>query len=125
MPTSKTLPQIPTTPDEWAAYINDWCERKGWNTSLVFEKMLMNLHSEITEAWEEIRNGHEIDEIYSSATIADEGMAKPEGVPVELVDLLIRLLHIMAWRGWNIQALLEQKMAYNEKRPFRHGNKTC
>jgi hypothetical protein len=109
----------PESLDEWAKYIYEWCERKGWNQNLDFPKMLMNLHSEVTEAWEECRNGRAIDEVYES-----EG-GKPEGVPIELVDLLIRFLHIAAWRGWNLQELLEQKMAYNEKRPFRHGNKTA
>lgn len=104
---------------EWAQYINEWCERKGWNQNLVFEKVLMNLHSEITEAWEEIRNNRGIDEVYFS-----EG-GKPEGVPVEIADLLIRLLHIAAWRGWDMQALVAQKMAYNCKRPFRHGGKAA
>ena len=111
--------KTPETMQEWMAYINNWCERKGWNQNLAIEKMLMNLHSEITEAWEEIRNNSGVDEVYEG----EKG--KPEGVPIELIDLQIRLFHIFAWRGWDVQALLEQKMAHNEKRPWRHNGKAA
>lgn len=52
---------------EWCSYIHDWSKRKGWDTTpdggpLVLGEIIANLHSEITEAWEEIRNGHTVNE---------------------------------------------------------------
>ena len=44
-----------------------------------------NFHAELSEAWEEWRDGRGIRTVYES-----EG-GKPEGFPVELADLLIRL----------------------------------
>lgn len=113
----------PATVNEWAHYINRWAESKGWNKNLVFERELMNIHAEISEAWEEIRDGHTPDEIYFSED--DSGNGKPEGVPIELADAIIRILHICGHRGWNIQEILEEKMMYNESRPYRHGGKVA
>lgn len=107
------------TMNDWAKYIDDWCTRKGWNENLVLGNMVSNLHSEISEAWEEIRNGRQIGEVYYS-----EG-GKPEGFPIELADLIIRVLHITGHYGLDIDALVAEKMAYNEKRSYRHGGKTA
>ena len=35
------------TLNELVQQVNDWAEAKGWNEGLVFERMLMNLHTEI------------------------------------------------------------------------------
>lgn len=99
--------------------IDEWCERKGWNNNLVLGNMVANLHSEISEGWEEIRNGRGITEVYHS----DGG--KPEGFGVELADLIIRILHITAHFGIDIDKLVNDKMVYNETREYRHGGKTA
>lgn len=47
---------------------------------------------------------------------------KPEGVDVELIDALIRLLDLLGSRGTDVDELLKQKLAYNrEGRGYRHG----
>lgn len=46
---------------------------------------------------------------------------KPEGVDVELIDALIRLLDLLGSRGVDVDDLLKQKLAYNATRPARHG----
>lgn len=46
---------------------------------------------------------------------------KPEGVDVELIDSLIRLLDLLGSRGTDVEGLLKQKLAYNASRPARHG----
>lgn len=48
---------------------------------------------------------------------------KPEGVPPELADILIRLLDACYILGIDLEEAYEQKMAYNDKRPDRHGGK--
>lgn len=47
----------------------------------------------------------------------------PEGIPTELADILIRVLHMCAYFGMDIAATLADKMAYNETRPYRNGGK--
>jgi NTP pyrophosphatase (non-canonical NTP hydrolase) len=49
--------------------------------------------------------------------------AKPEGIPTELADIIIRVLDICANWGIDISAAIADKMAYNETRPYRHGGK--
>ena len=46
---------------------------------------------------------------------------KPEGVDVELIDALIRLLDLLGSRCVDVDGLLKQKLAFNETRAPRHG----
>lgn len=101
-----------------ALEIYQWAEEKGWNRNLVLGNMIANLHTEISEAWEEIRNGHTQRELY----YVD---GKPEGFGIELADLIIRVLHIAALYDLDMEALIELKMVYNKTRPYRHGGKTA
>lgn len=105
------------TMKQWSADIYEWCERKGWNKDLVLANQIVNCHSELSEAWEEIRNGHAPDEIYYN------GNSKPEGFPIELADTIIRILHIAHRFNLDMDTLIELKMTYNETRPYRHGGK--
>jgi NTP pyrophosphatase (non-canonical NTP hydrolase) len=108
---------VPETIAEWQKEISEWGKRKGWTfeTINIPEKLCL-MHSEISEALEEYRHGHL--GLYYSET--PEG-PKPEGMAVELADAVIRILHFCAHRGINLQHMIEVKMAYNEKRPYRHG----
>jgi NTP pyrophosphatase (non-canonical NTP hydrolase) len=74
------------------------------------------MHSELSEALEEWRNGRHPYETY----IKD---GKPEGVPVELADTLIRILDFCGAWGIDIDKVVEDKMAYNATRPHMHGGK--
>ena len=49
--------------------------------------------------------------------------AKPEGVAVELVDALIRILDQLGYMRVDIDGLVAEKMAYNADRPIKHGKK--
>lgn len=79
-------------------------------------KYLMNLHSEVTEAWEEYRTGHAPAEVY-------EKNGKPEGIPTELADIFIRVMDTAEAFGIDLEREVERKMAYNATRPHRHGGK--
>lgn len=48
---------------------------------------------------------------------------KPEGIPAELADIIIRVLDICGANGIDIARALADKMAYNETRDYRHGGK--
>ena len=93
---------------------------KGWwdgNPERTFGDQIALMHSELSEALEEFRNGHALDEIYTS-----EGN-KTEGVAAEFADVLIRIFDTCGRYGIPLATALEQKMAFNETRPRRHGGK--
>jgi NTP pyrophosphatase (non-canonical NTP hydrolase) len=46
---------------------------------------------------------------------------KPEGIDVELADVVIRILDYAEEEGIDLGAVLVHKMAYNARRPYRHG----
>lgn len=92
---------------------------KGWHDeprTLVEEIALM--HSELSEAVEEIRAGHSPTLIYYAGD-----NEKPEGVAVELADVLIRIFDSCAERGIPLVEALALKQAYNRTRPHRHGGR--
>lgn len=92
----------------------------GWSDKAVQEELtekLLLIITEVAEAYEHWRNGLGIKDI----VYYKDG--KPDGIGIELADAAIRILHLCALAGWDIDKLLAIKMAYNEKRAFRHGNK--
>lgn len=110
------------SPNDWAVLINEWAQSKGWNDQpLRLDGMIALMHSELSEALEEWRNGHSETEVY---WVEDKrGVEKPEGVPVELVDCMIRILHVLAYYGVNVDEVLAAKHYYNTTREYRHGGK--
>ena len=59
--------------------------------------------------------GHEDKCVYRSE--------KPEGIAVEMVDCIIRILDYLSKIGVDIEGIMERKMKYNESRSYRHGGK--
>ena len=92
-------------------------QEKGWyNPPKTFGEEILLMHSELSEAVEEYRKGHEI-----TATRVENG--KPEGIPIEFADLVIRLAQTCGRFGIDIETALYQKMEYNKGRSYRHGGK--
>jgi NTP pyrophosphatase (non-canonical NTP hydrolase) len=96
---------------------------KGWwndttGNQVNVGNQFSNFHSEISEAWEEYRKGKGWDEIYYRPS---DG--KPEGIPVEFADLLIRIFDTCGNYGIPLERALTEKLAFNKKRPMRHGGK--
>ena len=77
------------------------------------------IHSEVSEALEEYRNGRAQTEVYYGEN------GKPEGIPIELADVIIRIFDFCGYAGINIDAAITQKHEYNKSRPYRHGGKKC
>ncbi len=103
--------------NELARRLNDTAVRHGWwDEDKPFPEVIALCHSELSEALEEYRAHRKVDEVYLNGD-------KPEGIPVELADCLIRILDFCGRQGIDIDSALEAKAAYNESRPFRHGGK--
>tara|TARA_S200000501_G_C20622188_1_gene655123 strand:- start:241 stop:576 length:336 start_codon:yes stop_codon:yes gene_type:complete len=94
---------------------------KGWHKEeRTIGDLIALMHSELSEALEEHRKGKSPNEIYFNEVKTD----KPEGIPVELADCVIRIFDFCGLHNIDLEAVIKQKMAYNNKRSFRHGNKT-
>ena len=90
-----------------------WEEKRG------FPEICALIHSEVSEALEEYRNGRDLTEVYTGNS------GKPEGIPIELADAIIRVLDYCGYAGIDIDAAITQKHEYNKCRPYRHGGKKC
>ena len=93
-----------------------WPETRDATTQDIAEKLLM-IHSEVSEATEELRIGKLI--MYANEDKPD----KPEGLEVELADVVIRVFDLVGRLDLDLESALLAKMRYNETRSHRHGGK--
>jgi len=108
------------TLNKLAAEINITAEEHGWKDKPVtFGESMALVHSEVSEVLEEYRTGHTPADVYISL----DDNEKPLGIPIELADVIIRVLDVCADYGINIDQAVALKMAYNDTRPYRHGGK--
>lgn len=89
---------------------------KGWGETRTFGDLISLMHSELSEALEEFRQGRDYTEIYYTD-------GKPEGIPIELADCIIRIAHFCGEYDVDLTNAIMIKVAYNERRSFRHGGK--
>jgi NTP pyrophosphatase (non-canonical NTP hydrolase) len=95
---------------------------------------LMLIVGEVSEAHEEIRAGIDPRETYypTKTPTAPAWMTqpldlhtvhKPEGVPSELADIVIRVADLAGALGIDLAGAIKEKQAYNATRPHKHGKK--
>lgn len=119
-----------------------------WETPPEFGTSIALIHSELSEALEEVRAGRpakyypcnagdmccedkdwnttcgsrvwnpETPEIYCKAR-----SSKPEGWAVELADAVIRIADLCGFMGIDLESMIREKMQYNAARPYKHGKK--
>lgn len=96
---------------------------KGWwQTDRPFSEGIALMHSELSEALEEWRkHGMQDDQLIYTQKGSESG--KPEGIAVELADLLIRVADWCGRHDIPLEEALQAKMAYNKTRSHRHGGK--
>ena len=112
-----------------------------WNPTPAFGTSIALIHSELSEALEEEREGRPLvwykctegdplpcnptDETdcfqYGHEDACQYRHPKPEGVAVELADAVIRIADLCGHLGIDLDAVICAKMAYNEGRPYKHG----
>ena len=88
---------------------------------------LLLIVSEVVEAHDEIRTGHAADETYYPSGYAvlagEKGPFKPEGVPSEVADAVIRCFDFAYTEGFSLADIIIEKLAYNATRERLHGKK--
>jgi NTP pyrophosphatase (non-canonical NTP hydrolase) len=97
--------------------IHENAKNKGWyEEKRTFGELIALCHSELSEALEEYRKGHNPEKIY----YADN---KPDGIPIELADCVIRIFDMCIHYDIDIEAAILIKTEYNKTRTRKHGGK--
>lgn len=122
--------------NEFAKDVHENAVAHGWwDTARSFPEVAALIHSEVSEALEEWRDGNPA--IYGCCGIPGAvcefegacdkgektGTCKPEGVAVELCDAVIRIFDYLAYLGVDVEAVLTAKLEYNKGHEYRHGGK--
>jgi NTP pyrophosphatase (non-canonical NTP hydrolase) len=124
--------------------------KKGWyddSKNLKFSDFIGNIHAEVSEAFELYRKYKTVNRVFvtcKSGFFANcfysdyPGFKKaclldfdcldcpqflPEGIPVELADVLLRVFDMCEFYNIDLEFALKVKHRHNETRPYRHGGK--
>lgn len=102
-------------------WVGIWANSKGWGFQKrdIPEKLAL-VHSELSEALEDYRDDNH-GMAMNEYRLDEKG--KPIGFGIELADTVIRILHICNRFDIDLEAMIGVKMAYNQKREYRHGGK--
>ena len=108
----------------WMSVIKGWWGDAAMSASrplavdhLEVAAKLALVHSEVSEALECVRDG--LYKPYENA----ERRGKPEGLPSELADVVIRVADLCGALGIDLDEAIRTKMAYNATRTHRHGGR--
>lgn len=96
---------------------NKTANDRGWyNRPRSFPEVIALIHAEASEALEAYRDGMPVDDLIWTPS-------GPQGVPVELADVVIRTLDYCEHEAIDIVTALRSKLCFNQTRDYRHGGK--
>lgn len=127
--------------NELAKEVHECAVAHGWwEKPPSLPEALCLIHGELSEALEEYRDGSPL--VYGTCALSPEdcefsgvcdnvgtpggavaGPCKPEGIAVELADVILRTLDLMAALGVDVDAVVMAKHKYNLGREYKHGGK--
>lgn len=122
------------TIQDWQKESHTLANDKGWwddvkrhpadelDTSMItvtdIASKLALIHSEVSEALSEIRDGNAPTLIYNHP-----GSGKPEGFGIELADTVIRIMDLCGALNIDLSECMDVKHKFNKTRSRRHGGK--
>lgn len=127
---------------EWQQEVHQGARDRGWYDGELGERspvritsMLALIHSEASEAVEDVRAGQMETtlcptRLYPASAYLDWESSpppqplRPEGFPSELADIMIRCMDLAEWLGIDLEEQIRIKNEYNRTRGTRHGGKT-
>lgn len=103
------------TINKWRDEIHSNAKAHGWwDEERTTAEVAMLCVTELAEAVEEDRKGNPL--VY-------EENGKPEGIAVEMIDCLIRILDWCGQQEIDVEKILRQKHEFNKSRPYKHGKR--
>ena len=105
-------------------------EKKGWHEGdeVSFGDFISNCHAELSEAFEiyRVKGAKAIPIVMPFELvehISHREVGGPQGIPIELADVVMRILDFCETNGIPLYQAIEMKMNYNKTRSHRHGGK--
>ena len=93
---------------------HDTATLKGWyDKPHSFDGFIEGVQSEVDEARDAAKRGQDITSVWHQGK-------KPEGVPIELADAVIRIFSYCGEMGIDLSGAIDLKMEYNTTRNYRH-----